>query len=321
MIKDISREDALAHFGVKGMRWGVRNEPGTGGRQSSTKKIQTTLGGEQMSRMDVLLSKGRGELVVSKLVSEVPSLLASGASPVVSAAVWAASKTAVNSLDSGDARVLVNRGNRYLHNKQLSYKKDPRLAKKNMSEDDIMKKVVSGINPDHPKIGTNMNCRRCTMAYEMRRRGYDVRATKTIEASGQTNKGINSAVGTQLKTRAIGEVTALQSKHPIKDIFIRDKTITSKTGPNAIFKSLKNQPNGSRGEVAMVWQAGGGHSIAYEIVKGKPVLFDTQSGKKFKTPDEAANFYKINMTKIGFTRLDNKPIDEAWVERWVKSND
>ena len=71
----------------------------------------------------------------------------------------------------------------------------------------------------------------------------------------------------------------------------------------------------------MVWQAGGGHSIAYEIVKGKPVLFDTQSGKKFKTPDEAANFYKINMTKIGFTRLDNKPIDEAWVERWVKSND
>lgn len=24
-MKDISREDALAHFGVRGMRWGVRN--------------------------------------------------------------------------------------------------------------------------------------------------------------------------------------------------------------------------------------------------------------------------------------------------------
>ena len=47
MIKDISREDALSHFGLKGMRWGVRNEPGTGGRQSSKKNIKTTLGGEQ----------------------------------------------------------------------------------------------------------------------------------------------------------------------------------------------------------------------------------------------------------------------------------
>ena len=28
---------------------------------------------------------------------------------------------------------------------------------------------------------------------------------------------------------------------------------------------------------------GGGHSVAYEIVRGKPVIFDTQSGKKFKT--------------------------------------
>lgn len=28
-MTDISREQTLAHFGVKGMRWGVRNDPGS----------------------------------------------------------------------------------------------------------------------------------------------------------------------------------------------------------------------------------------------------------------------------------------------------
>ncbi len=35
-MTNISREQALAHFGVKGMRWGIRNDPGSGvrGRQA-----------------------------------------------------------------------------------------------------------------------------------------------------------------------------------------------------------------------------------------------------------------------------------------------
>lgn len=319
-MAEVIRDETLSHHGVKGMKWGVRNEPGTGVRQGANAKTRTTTGGTKMSKMDVLLAEGRGEIVVSKLAGWAPSLLTAGASAPISAAVWAASKVGIHTLDSGGARVAVNNGKRFLHGEKLSYKQNKSLSKKNMSDDDIIKKVVPGINPDYPKIGTNMNCRRCTVSYEMRRRGYDVRATKTIEASGQSNLGLNKAVGTKLKTRAAGEITSLKSQHPIRDLFINDKSLTARTGPDAIFKSLEKQPNRSRGEVTMMWQMGGGHSIAYEMIKGKPVLFDTQSGKRFKTPAEMASHYKVNIKQAGFTRLDNKSINEAWVERWVKNN-
>ena len=320
-MNDISREEALAHFGIKGMRWGVRNEPGTGGRASSSKKPRTTTSGETMSKMDVLLANGRGEVAISKAAQWGVSAATAGVSIPVSLVVAAAAKAGIHTLDSGTARVVVNRGNRFLHGETLSYKKNKSLAQKNMSENDIMKKIVPKVNPDYPKIGTNLNCRRCTMVYEMRRRGYDVRATKTIQASSQTNIGINRATGTKLKLKEAGEITSLKSQHPIKDMFIRDKTLTPKTGPDAIFKSLAKQPNRSRGEVAMYWEMGGGHSIAYEMIKGKPVLFDTQSGKQFKNSDEFAKYYKVNIKQAGFTRLDNKPINEAWVERWATNSD
>ena len=36
-----------------------------------------------------------------------------------------------------------------------------------------------------------MNCRRCTFAYELSRRGYDVQATKTLIGTGQDANGMN----------------------------------------------------------------------------------------------------------------------------------
>ena len=37
-MSKISRDQALAHFGVKGMRWGVRNEEELKGRKKSSKQ-------------------------------------------------------------------------------------------------------------------------------------------------------------------------------------------------------------------------------------------------------------------------------------------
>lgn len=313
-----TREQALAHFGVKGMRWGVRNDPGSGVRGNA--KTRTTTGGKKMSKMDILLAEGRGEVLITKLANWAPSLLTAGANVPVSLAIRAASAAGFHTLDSGEARVLVNRGNRFIHGEKLSYKKDKTLANKKMSEKDIMTKVVKNVNPDYPKVGTNTNCRRCTMTYEMRRRGYDVQATKTLQATGQTGYSLNKAVGLKSNFRTLGETKVLKNAHPVKTLFVRDKNLTPESAPNAIFKALKNQPNRSRGEVSLMWEMGGGHSIAYEIMNGKPVLFDTQSGKSFKTTTEFVKHYKIKAKEAAFTRFDNKKINEAWVERWVKDN-
>ena len=49
-----TRDEALAHFGVKGMKWGVRNEPVAGSRVGANAKTRTTTGGSKMSKMDIL---------------------------------------------------------------------------------------------------------------------------------------------------------------------------------------------------------------------------------------------------------------------------
>lgn len=272
------KKDALAHFGVKGMRWGVRNEP-----KSNSSKSNGTVGFDPITA----------------------AIAVYGTAFVVEAGV--------KTIDSGNARVIAKKGARFITHKNLSYKMNPDLAKKNMSEADIVKKVVPGINPDHPARGTKQNCRRCTVVYEMRRRGYDVKASKSIMATGQHGVGLQKALNTKTTRLQLGEKTVFQGLDATK--------LKNTDAPNAVFKALKNQPNGSRGEVGVSWLMGGGHSVAYEIIKGKPVIFDTQSGKRFKTPKEFANAYKVSAVKAEFTRLDNKKLNEAWVERWAINSD
>jgi hypothetical protein len=87
-------------------------------------------------------------------------------------------------------------------------------------------------------------------------------------------------------------------------------------GPKSIFDTLAKEPNGSRGELGVMWNMGGGHSMAYEIVKGKPVIFDGQTGKIF----DAAEKFMDGMPSIknaGFTRLDNVDLNVDYLMRWM----
>ena len=146
----------------------------------------------------------------------------------------------------------------------------------------------------------------------MRCRGYDVRASKSIMATGQHGVGLKKALNTETTHTQLGEKTVFKV---VDSAGV--KSLKNTDAPSAVFKALKQQPNGSRGEVGVNWLMGGGHSVAYEIVKGKPIIFDTQSGKIFKTPKEFADAYKISAIRADFTRLDNKKLNEKWVERWA----
>jgi len=209
-----------------------------------------------------------------------------------------------------------------------------------------MSSVVSKINPDYGGFGTKQNCRRCTFAYEMRRRGYDVAATKTTDAHGQTLIGLDNAIGPSRKpdrttgkvaTLAKSGVAVLQQKRTGKESTITTlldnnglgkKAIKDDDGfgidPKRIFSALAKEPERSRGELTVNWGMGGGHSVAYEIIKGKPVIFDTQSGKKFTSPEQLAKAYKLdglfaNIADAGFTRLDDVPLNENFLMRWLKN--
>lgn len=63
-----------------------------------------------------------------------------------------------------------------------------------MSAKDLLAKVAKPVNPLYSTPGGQMNCRRSTYAYELRRRGFDVRATTSAVGWGQSESGVINAV-------------------------------------------------------------------------------------------------------------------------------
>lgn len=231
-------------------------------------------------------------------------------------------------VNSGQFRQNVNRGREVITRKKFKFTEAPEL-KGNWSADQIHKLVVPDINPGYPGPGSSLNCRRCTFAYEMRRRGNDVAATQTINASGQNAIGLFNVLDTEAKdiSQRRGMKILTQLTNP-KNVAEKTMLDLAKNGgtvnkfksatPEEIFSVLSKQPERSRGELGVFWKGGGGHSVAYEIIDGKAHIFDCQTGKLFKEWTDMHIDWP-DMDSAGFTRLDNVNLDTNFVQRWVKN--
>lgn len=274
-------QEALIHYGVKGMKWGVRKDNrGAGNGQASGEG--TVLAVYATVIAGLLIRQARHEYV-----------------------------------DSGkrDAK-RINKEEKKSGVKHEWRKKDSLKGEKSI--DELRDEVMKPVNPGFPRTrGTTMNCRRCTFAYEMRRRGYDVKATKSLSATGQDQGGLMMATRPKSKEQALADIHA--SPWGKNVIHTRPLDATGKSA--AIFDRLAREPNGSRGELAFSWQFGGGHSIAYEIVNNKPVIFDNQSSKSWSDKGAFAREVTPIMGDAAFTRLDNANLNTEMMRRWVTDAD
>ena len=223
------------------------------------------------------------------------------------------------SIQSGQFTSMATKGKAYMNGDPTSFfKKNPKFADPTLSADDIVKNVMPGINPGYgSKWGTNMNCRRATFAYEMRRRGYDVQATRTSKGTGQTILGvINATKGKDEKLNIIGKLTKASEEY-VGGVGRNQIDDPREAG---IFAALSKQPERSRGELGVIWEGimpgipGGGHSVAYEVINGKAHIFDNQTGKEYKPGDSI--FSQIQ--SAAFTRLDNVELNEDFLTKWVR---
>ncbi|QJD49593.1 acetyltransferase [Gordonia phage Secretariat] len=265
----------LAHHGVKGMKWGVRKDRAT---------ASSTVG-----------------------VVDPASAVAIG----VMATVYGA-RGIDNAFQSGRVRSSVTRGKKFMTLNSEYWDKRPDFANKKYSAEEIFDKVIPGINPDYPGAGATMNCRRATLAYEMRRRGFDVEATKARAGRGQDVEGMTKASGFKGRERRQANANFHLSGG--------GENYIGPGGAKAIFATLDKQPERSRGELILNWRApqpgipGGAHSVAYEVINGKAHVFDTQSGAKYV--DGSPVF--MNTETASFTRLDNKDLNKKYLTRWMK---
>lgn len=355
--------DELSHAGVKGMRWGVRKEEkSVSAERKAKRELKAKAFEAEAAKYDKYIAKfrsteGKSKWQIKADADSAKSLeklrdraikdaqakrdgkMTTGQKKAligvgVVAALVVAGTIAVKT-DSGEFTQMAAKGKAFLKGEKPEFKKSALLASK-MDADQVFQNVVKPINPDYGKLGTKMNCRRATFAYELRRRGMDVRATKTTLATGQTAGGLLEA--TSPNGPRTGSVFGLMKKYnqelkdprgslsrnrPLKDLMDANKggakvRIDGSPGSlgSKLFSTLRDQPDGSRGEVAMIWKSGGGHSIAYEIFGGKPVLFDNQTGKRYDSI-EAFSGLDLNIGELGFTRLDNVELNMDYLLKWA----
>lgn len=216
------------------------------------------------------------------------------------------------------------------------FKKDPSLAQAS-SVSDVMSKVVPGINPNYDRYGGQMNCRRCTFAYELRRRGYDVEATTAALGRGQNETGlVNALVKGDKNIRGASSMSANASwNNPLGirarnagdtrvDDAIRD-TVTNFISPQAAADSIRStllkHPNGARGEIVFDERAFA-HSLQWEIFDGVPHMFDAQKAQHFPVTEEGLSKFIDkwgNPELAEITRLDNLDLDLAFLSQWAKN--
>ena len=305
------KDDYLAHYGVLGMKWGVRKDglpqgtKGSKGPSNASVAAQAILDTPPVSLLARYLIPNTTAMSYGLAVT-VDYITNHGTKTLSEVALDHAKnkKTligiGVNIADSGKYRTPLVLGN---------WKKNETLSKPNMSLSEITEKVVKPVNPQFPGLGTTNNCMRATYTYEMRRRGYDVTSTKTIFATGQTKTAqkmstLSRAKNTKIKRERVDK--------PFSWMYLKvPKSSTT-------MKTLGKEPNGSRGELQMRWKGGGGHSVAYEIIKGKPVVIDAQSGKTYTTSSQLDTLLSSAFS-ASYLRLDDKNLNDMSIAAWVKN--
>ena len=373
-------EDFLAHYGKKGMRWGVLNEEDSSPSSKQKVKEDKTQAKQAKRETKALGFESRAaksNIRISELENEIKNLppgvktaykrtvlqgnlkdttnyrdsllkdaVASRNGKLTSnqkklilggiAVAGIAGFMAYNAMsDSGQANSLKLRGAAFLSGKKFEFAKNPELSRKDFSPAQVLTHVGQQVNPNYSTPGGQMNCRRSTFTHELRRRGYDVAATTSPVGWGQSESGLINAltIGTRdrfssasLSSMVVGgdvrgQIKGDRRSNPAETVSIKKFQIAGdgrNTDNNNIMAALSEQPNGSRGEVVFNFRSFG-HSMAYEIFDGKPVIFDSQKGTMY---DGDTGFTKLS-DKWGMpsgaeiTRLDNIPLDMKFLSRWA----
>ena len=258
----------LEHHGIKGQKWGVKNGPPypLDSSKSTGSKLKKSSGKKSPSKTKSKDGK-YGSAALAAYIATI--LVVDSAMAILPVAVSAISDIP---LDKQQKVEYVKAKARYKKLKELrkGTEKDKETGlrlKKNKDatpEEDMA--MVNALRGKRSKTkGTYDNCARCTAAYDLRRRGFEVHANYDKTRSGVSTEDIESWYKN-------GKHTEFKEPKDSSDLSAHAKVMLN---------TLSKQPD-SRGNLCLAWNLGGGHSVAYEVKNHKVTVYNTQRNEKLE---------------------------------------
>lgn len=273
----------LYHYGVKGMKWGVRKERYSSAKPSKAKSKAKIDTGRDHSKSN----KSELAWYALAIARDIVTL-----NPVTTAV---------------DVARLVQAGESFVKSK--IYDKERELCKIDKKTGLRLKSKESEVQQDAARVNplvhnfdanTKNNCMLCTTAYDLRRRGYEVRAKKASYGY------------------FTDELKAWYPKAKIKTVvgFDEKGKPSTKDMTTTVKNHLIQQGDGARGNLMITWRGmTGGHSVAYEVQNGKVTIVDAQINKVYVNPDQ---FLRQCAPTVSYARLDNVPFSTKTIKEAVE---
>lgn len=298
----------LAHHGVLGMKWGVRNAE--------------TLARYSRDRHQSMSDRDYNKLIRNAVKAETRKHsdrhLTDEQKKALKIAIGAAAVAAVATVSV----VALSRNPALVKN--FTREIDPSGFAKKL-KDSTPEADLKAVNYGYGVFeGRSNNCVLCSMAYDLRRRGFDVRAGSSVRGFDQYKfaedlysrpgglekgcivasddlmhlsrdgvpklsdftkpvedkykSGVSSLDELFKKQRELNEATSAYGK-ALREYKDARLSASLKPSPERIEKTLLAQGEGARGAIGISLKPFGGHSIVYEVRDGKVLFPDAQTGK------------------------------------------
>lgn len=308
----INEEDYLEHFGVKGMKWGVRRYQNKDGSLTSRGKKRYKRSEESEENEKERKARRKRNIKIAIGVSVGVAAVAVAAYGIYKM------NSSGNNIEKGKSALNeLTRTQKDLMNRE--YDASLKLFKR---KDDVVPGKqgflldACSVNPgrvSHPKDrGYYANCNFCSTTYELRRRGYDVHANKNY--SGRSlGYGATFFKGAKIHKGSdyvdIGDYASVEEGNRIK--YNLDKAQDSM---KKILDQIVAEGEGTRGNISGIYYSGGGHSMAYEVINGKVLFVDGQVGELHNYSNLGAIF---KPEKVTWFRTDNLEINPDTIKEAV----
>lgn len=322
--KKIAHSDVLVHYGVKGMKWGIRKDRNSLGYSKTYNK----------TKKHVLSDRQKRALKIGAAIIGTGLLVYGGYK--------------VRSFTKGISYEGIFNKNKYLEELNaiknskgikadafkdleiVNHTTISRTAKDNIfiKNTPITKVELKAYHHDI-KRGRFSNCAKCTIAADMRQKGYDVVAGPSINGKGYSRfwnyyknsvtldvngRPINVKPGTFTEELHFTESETNRLKRMLNGETLKEKYVVNKrwTPSQAKSKTISNMlsmGDGASGDITLhTRDMSSGHSMYFKVKDGRVRIFDYQTGLSFDAERDFYNsryFDDLDFNTSHVTRLDN----------------